>query len=145
MVNAVIRTLHEPDGTPVCNAAFDLSAEQLAAAVHACGEMRIERHRGEALGIDDVLALRELTSVCDELALLADAHAHATVTLTLARFVALHDALDEWVVSRGERDWLREEDATALPIVDALLAPMGALRAEGFRATLGDRAETSGA
>jgi hypothetical protein len=145
MVNAEIRTLHEPDGSPVCNAAFDLSVEQLAAAAHASGEIRTERHRGETLDTDAVLALRELTGVCDELHRLAEPGAHATVVLPLARLVALHDALDEWVVSRRERGWLREDDEATLAIVDAMLAPMGALRADGLVATLGSRAETSGA
>jgi hypothetical protein len=145
MVNASIRTLHEPDGTPVCNAVFDLSAEQLSAAAHASGEIRTERHRGEALGIDDVLALRELTGVCDELHRLADAGGHATVVLPLARLAALHHALDDWAHTRTERGWLREAEEEMLPMVRAMLAPMGELHAEGLVATLGSRAETQGA
>ena len=139
MVNAEIRTLREPDGTPVCNAAFDLSVDQLRAAAHACSEIRAERHRGEEMETDAVLALRELTGVCDELDRLAEADGHATVVLPLARFAALHDALDEWVATRTERGWLREEEQDAMAIVDALLAPMAALRAEGYRATLDER------
>jgi hypothetical protein len=137
MVNAEIRTLQDPDGTPVCNAAFDLSIDQLRAAAHAAGEVRVERHRGEMLSTDDVLALRELTSVCDELERLADAGGHATVVLPLARFVALHDALAEWVATRAERGWLREADDDAFPFVDAVLDPMASLRADALRATLG--------
>src|SRR5688500_17645355 len=30
MVHAEVHTLHEPDGSPVCNVSFDLSAEQVA-------------------------------------------------------------------------------------------------------------------
>ena len=144
MVNGEIRTLQDPDGTPVCNAAFDLSAEQLAAAIHALAEIRLERHRGAELTTDDVLALRELTGVCDELDRLAEAGAHATVVLPLARLVALHDALVEWIQTREERGWLREADDAAFPIIDAMLPPMGALRAEGVRATLAGPAHTRG-
>jgi hypothetical protein len=148
MVNAEIRHLHDPDGTAVCNAAFDLSAEQLAAAGRACNDVRIERHRGETLDTDATLALRELTGVCDELHRLEEAGGHATVVLPLARLVALHDALHDWVADRTERGWLREDEETALPIVAAMLDPMGDLRAEALRATLGtsaDRAESPGA
>jgi hypothetical protein len=140
MVNTAIHTLHDPDGTPVCNAAFDLSAEQLRAAGHAAGEVRLERHRGAELGIDEVLALRELTGVCDELDRLGEAGAHATVVLPLARLVTLHDALGEWVATRDERGWMREADGEAFPLVDALLAPMASLRADGLQATLGSDA-----
>jgi hypothetical protein len=145
MVNAEIRTLHEPDGTPVCNAAFDLSVEQLAASARACGDVRTERHRGETLDTDGVLAMRELTGVCDELHRLAEAGGHATVVLPLARLVALHDALHEWVDTRSGRDWLREDEQDQLPMVEAMLGPMGDLRADALQATLGARrAETHG-
>lgn len=137
MVNAEIQQLHEPDGTPVCNVAFDLSADQLTASSHAIGEMLVERHRGQALEIDDVLALRELTGVRDELGMLAEAGGHAHLVMTLARFIALHDALDEYVCTRGGRDWAREADREALPFTGALLGPMSELRAEALAAILG--------
>jgi len=136
--------LREPDGSPVCNVVFDLSAEQLRAAAHGAGEIRTERHRGLELSTDDVLALRALTSVVDELDVLAAASGHATMTMPLARMVALHDALDEWVRTRTERGWLREADEEAHPLVAALLAPMGSLRADAVRATLEAHAETPG-
>jgi hypothetical protein len=136
MVNAQVRTLHEPDGTPVTNLAFDLSYAQLESASHACGEMLLERHRGQALDTDDVLALRQLTAVCDELALLGEAAANAHVVLPLARFIVLHDTVDEWVGSRIERDWLRKADEDAMPILRALLTPMDALRAEAVEQAL---------
>jgi hypothetical protein len=142
MVNEEIQQLREPDGTPVCNVGFDLSAAQLSAASHAVGEMLVERHRGQALEIDDVLALRELTGVRDELQVLADADAHARLLMTLGRFIALHDALDEYVVTRTGRDWIREADHEALPFAGALLAPMSALRADALAAVLG-ASETS--
>ena len=136
MVNAEIHTLHDPDGLPVCNVGFDLSADQLSAASYAAGEMLIERHRGQALEIDDVLALRELTSVRDELGTLAVAGGHAHMTMPLARFIALHDAVDEWVCTRTGRDWLRDDDREALPFNGALIGPMADLRADAVAAVL---------
>jgi hypothetical protein len=142
MVNEEIQQLHEPDGAPVCNVGFDLSAAQLSAASHAVGEILVERHRGQALDIDDVLALRELTGVRDELQVLADADAHARMLLPLARFIALHDAVDEYVVTRTGRDWIRDADREALPLAGALLGPMASLRADALAAVLGT-SETS--
>ena len=144
MVNEEIQQLHEPDGTPVCNVGFDLSAQQLAAASFAVGEILVERHRGQALEIDDVLALRELTGVRDELQVLADANANARLLLPLGRFNALHDAVDEYVVTRTGRDWLRDADREALPYVGALLAPMAALRADALAAVLGSSETAAG-
>src|SRR3712207_5696581 len=136
MVNVEIQMLQAPDGTPVCNTAFDLSGGQLEAASHAVGEIVLERHRGQALETDDVLALRELTGVRDELDRLLGAGGHARVVLPLGRFSALHDALDEWVVSRNDRGWGRKADEDALPLLTALLTPRAALRREALAATL---------
>src|SRR3954451_24905682 len=110
MVNEEIHTLHDADGTPVCNVSFDLSAAQLAAAARAVEAIRLERHRHLELSTDDVLALRELTGLSDELHRLAEHDANATVVLPLARFVALHDALAEWLHTIAERGWMREDD-----------------------------------
>lgn len=137
MVNAELRTLHAADGTPVCNVSFDLSAEQLKAAARSSEAVRLERHRHLELSTDDVLALRELTSISDELHTLADHGAHATLVLPLARFTALHDALAEWVHDADDRGWMREEDAEAYPYVAAMVDPMASLRADALHAVLG--------
>jgi hypothetical protein len=138
MVNAEIRTLHAADGTPVCNVSFDLSAQQVAAAVRAVDAIRLHRHQNAELSIDDVLALRELTGVSDELHRLAEGGAHASVVLPLARFAALHDALTEWVHLQDDRGWMRDDDAEIHPIIAALLAPMASLREDALHAVLGD-------
>jgi hypothetical protein len=138
MVNAELRTLHAADGTPVCNVSFDLSAQQLHAAARAAEAIRLERHRHQALSTDDVLALRELTGLSDELHQLADHGAHATVVLPLARFAALHDALVEWVHAAEDRGWMREEDQEIHPLVAALIDPMASLREEALHAVLGE-------
>lgn len=142
MVNAEIRTLHAADGTPVCNVSFDLSAMQVSAAVQAVDATRLHRHQNAELSTDDVLALRELTSVSDELHRLAEGAANATVVLPLARFTALHDAVGEWVHLHDDRGWMREDDAAVHPVVAALLDPMAALRADALHAVLGDSSET---
>jgi hypothetical protein len=137
MVNAEIRTLHAADGTPVCNVSFDLSAMQVAAAVRAVDAIRLHRHQNAELSTDDVLALRELTSVSDELHRLAEGQAHASLVLPLARFAALHDALTEWVALHDDRGWMRGDDAEIHPIVAALLDPMASLREDALHAVLG--------
>jgi hypothetical protein len=136
MVNAELRTLHDVDGTPVCNVSFDLSAAQLDAAAHVVEAVRLERHRHQVLSTDDVLALRDLTSLSDELHTLAEHGAHASLVLPLARFAALHDALAEWIHAAEVRGWMREADQERHPLVDALLEPMAQLRAEALQATL---------
>ena len=145
MVNAELRTLHAADGTPVCNVSFDLSAQQLHAAARAAEAIRLERHRHQALSTDDVLALRELTGLSDELHMLADQGANATVILQLARFVALHDALSEWIAAADERGWMREDDAAIHPFVAALIDPMASLRADALHAVLGEAARAADA
>ena len=143
MVNGEIRELHDPDGSVVWNVAFDLSPEQLGAVVHGVAEIIIERHRGAALDTEGVLALRDLTGVRDEFERLADAAANAHVVLTLSRFIVLHDAVDEYVSTRGGRDWAREADAEALPFLGAMLPTMATLRAEALSAALGSQADVS--
>lgn len=138
MVNAEIRTLHAADGTPVCNVSFDLSAQQIAAAVQAVDAMRLHRHQNAELSTDDVLALRELTGLSDELHRLAEGEAHATVVLPLARFAALHDALTEWVHLHDDRGWMREDDSAIHAVIAALLDPMASLRADALHAVLGE-------
>jgi hypothetical protein len=140
MVNAEIRTLHAADGTPVCNVSFDLSAQQIAAAVQAVDATRLHRHQNAELSTDDVLALRELTGVSDELHRLAEGEAHATLVLPLARFAALHDALTEWVALHDDRGWMREDDAAIHAVIAALLDPMASLREDALHAVLGDSA-----
>jgi hypothetical protein len=139
MVHAEIRTLHAADGTPVCNVSFDLSAEQLQATARAVEASRLARHQNQELSTDDVLALRELTGVSDELHRLAEGGGHATVVLPLARFAAMHDALTDWVHAAEARGWMREDDAAIEPMIAALLGPMADLREEALHAVLGEQ------
>src|ERR1700712_1060207 len=137
MVNAELRTLHATDGTPVCNVSFDLSNAQLAATARAVEATRLDRHQNLELSTDDVLSLRELTGISDELHRLAEPGAHGTVVLPLGRFAALHDALVEWLHTADERGWMREDDTAIHPMIAALIDPMAELRADALQAVLG--------
>ena len=71
MLNARIETTTSPDGTRAVVAIFDLSEAEVAACAHAVGAARTEQFRHESLSADDVLAMRELTALADELTALA--------------------------------------------------------------------------
>jgi phage-related baseplate assembly protein len=143
MVNEQVQTLHEPCGSPVTNVMFDLSHEQLGAAAHAVGEIIVERHRGHELETDDVLALRELTALRDELGRLTEAQGNATVLMTLGRLILFHDAADEWVHTRVDRGWMREADDEAHPLVAAMLDPLASLRGRAVEAALRATADST--
>ena len=136
MINPAIMMLTDLDGVPVCNVAFDLSAQQVGAAHRATGAVRTERHRPQDMTVDDVLAMRELTGVVDELDRLQEAGGHATVTLPFARLVVLHDALGEWATGRTERGWMREAEQEDHPVVEGMLQGLADLRADAVCATL---------
>lgn len=128
MIGEAIHILEALDGTPVCNVSFDLSAAQLAAAARAAAAIRLRRHRGQSLDTDDVLALRDLTSLCDELDRLAEQQASATVVLSLAQLALLHDVLGEWCGELDARGWGREQELADRPLIDAMTGPLAALR-----------------
>lgn len=144
MVNAEVRTLHDADGTPVCNVSFDLSDAQLTAAAHAVDQIRLQRHRGQDMATDDALALRELTALADELHRLTEHGAHGTVVLPLARLVTLHEAIREWIAVVEARGWMRDADQEAYRLLQALLHPMADVRADAVRQTLATRSRTPG-
>lgn len=55
------------DGEPVVLACFDLREDEVAAACHAVAATAAERYRTPRISADDVLELRELTAITDEL------------------------------------------------------------------------------
>ena len=65
------------DGNPVVYACFDLAPEQIAAVAHAVAATAGERFRVTEMSADDVLELRELTTLADELGELATAPARS--------------------------------------------------------------------
>ena len=120
------------DGEPVVFACFDLSEEQIAASAHAIAVAAGERFRSSAMSADDVLELRELTALADELG----EPGMRTVVLRPARLSVYRDAVAHFVDSRDGAEWLREEDREPLALLRGLLLGLEQLNAESLRAAL---------
>jgi hypothetical protein len=135
MVNAHIDISQGLDGEAVVLACFDLGEDQLAASAHAV-VATTERFRNEEMSVDDVIELRELTALADELADLALRPGMRTVVLRPARLTVYRDAVARFVESRDEAEWVREEDREALARVRGLLFPLEDLCADALRAAL---------
>src|SRR3712207_100890 len=136
MLNARIETATAPDGSAMVQAVFDLSEAEVAAAARAVNGARTEQFRHEALSADDVLAMRELTALADELTALAGHGSACTLILSPARLVALRDALDAFVAHRDEAGFTREEDREAYACAVSLAGPLADLSADALRAAL---------
>jgi hypothetical protein len=135
MVNAHIDISQGLDGESVVLACFDLGEEQLAASARAVAAAG-ERFRNEELSVDDVIELRELTALSDELADLALRPGMRTVVLRPARLTVYRDAVARFVETRDEAEWVREEDREALARVRPMLYPLEELCADALRAAL---------
>ena len=136
MVNRHIDISRGLDGEAVVLACFDLGEEQLAASAHAV-VATAERFRNEEMSVDDVIELRELTALADELADLARRPGISTVVLRPARLTVYRDAITRFVDSRDAAEWVREEDYDALARVRGLVLPLEDLCADALRAALG--------
>jgi hypothetical protein len=124
------------DGEPVVHACFDLGEEEIAASAHAIAATAAERFRTSSMSADDVVELRELTALADELGELALARAAQTVVLRPARLSAYRAAVARFVETRDEADWIREEDREPLARLRAMLDQLDQLYAEALRAAL---------
>jgi hypothetical protein len=127
------------DGEPVVLACFDLGDAEIAASAHAVAVTSGERFRTASLSVDDVLELRELTVLVEELRDLALRPGISTVVLGPARLSAYRDAVAHFVETRDEAEWLREEDREPLARVRGLLGPLEELCADAIRAALSPR------
>jgi hypothetical protein len=136
MLHARIDITKGLDGEPVVLALFDLGDEEIGASAHAVRAVSRERYGNAAMSVDDVLEMRELTALADELSDLASRPGMSTVVLRPARLSAYRNALTQFVESRDEADWLREEDREPLAASRELLWPLGDLAAEAMRAAL---------
>jgi hypothetical protein len=134
MEHARIDISQDLDGDAVVHACFDLSPEELAAAAHAVAATTGERFRISELSSDEVLELRELTALTDELGELSGGA--STVVLKPARLSALRDAVTIFVESRERAEWIREEDRQPLALLREMLFPLEQLSAEATRAAL---------
>jgi hypothetical protein len=135
MINAHVDISQGLDGEPVVLACFDLGEEQLAASSRAVAAAA-ERFRNAELSVDDVIELRELTALSDELADLALRPGMRTVVLRPARLTVYRDAVARFIESRDEADWVREDDREALARVRSLQYPLEDLCADALRAAL---------
>src|SRR5687768_9746371 len=122
------------EGEPVVHAVFDLREEEISASAHAVAASAAERFRNTEMSADDVIEFRELTALADELGELVGGA--GTIVLRPARLTAYRHALDFYIESRDEADWIREEDREPLAIVRSLLFPLEQLSAEAMRAAL---------
>jgi hypothetical protein len=134
MERARIDISEDLDGNAVVHACFDLSQEQRAAAAHAVAATAAERYRTTDLSADEVLELRELTALTDELGELTVGA--STVVLRPARLTGLRDAVSTFVETREQAEWIREEDHQPLALMRELLYPLEQLSAEATRAAL---------
>ena len=143
MHNAHVDTTSAPDGTKLVVARFDLGEDEIAAVARAVDVSRTEQFRHEELSTDDVVAMRELTALADQLTALAGYGSAVSVELSPARLVALRDTLHVFVEMRDEAGFTREEDREAYAVAMALAAPLADLGADALRAAL-DAAEHAG-
>lgn len=122
------------EGEPVVHAIFDLREEEIGASAHAVAASCNERFRNTELSADDVVDLRELTALADELRELVGGA--GTIVMRPARLNAYRSALGIFVESRDESDWIRDEDREPLSIVRGLLWPLEELATETMQAAL---------
>jgi hypothetical protein len=135
MHNGRIDITRDVDGHAVVLACLDLAGPEALAAAHVMSVVRREQYGLAELSTDDVLAMRELTALADELGHVGAGYAISLV-LRPARLTALRDALDSFVTGRDEAEWLREEDREPLSIAREMLWPVGDLCADAVRAAL---------
>jgi hypothetical protein len=143
MLNAHIDISQGLDGEAVVLACFDLAAEEIAGSAQAVRVTAAERFRMASMSTDDVLELRELTALADELGDLVREPGMRSIVMRPARLNAWRDALTHFVESRDDAEWTREDDRAALPAARALLWPLEDLCAEAMRAALSPRAPKS--
>jgi hypothetical protein len=122
------------DGHAVVYACFDLAPEQIAAAARAVAAVVGERFRVTEMSADDVLEFRELTGLADELGELTAGA--STLVMRPARLSTLRDAVERFVESREQAEWVREEDRGPLALLREMLYPLEQLNVEATRAAL---------
>lgn len=136
MNRARIDVSRQLDGEPVVFACFDLDLGELEASAHAIAAITSERFRISDLSADEVLELRELTAIADELAELARGEATGTVVFQPARLSAYRDAVAGFVAGRDEAEWVPQGDREPLARLRELVPALDQLCAEAVRAAL---------
>jgi hypothetical protein len=136
MLRGRIDISRDMEGGVVVLACIDLGEEDVRASAHAVGATISERFRVQAISGDDVVKLRELTGLADELGEPGPESAARTLVLSPARLNLYREAIADFVDSRAEADWIREEDREALARAHELLPALGELSEEAFRAAI---------
>ena len=134
MHNTRIDSTQDLEGHTVVSACFDLAEEEVAAAVHALQAIGAERYRIADLSADEVLQMRELTAIADELA--EPGAGMRTVVLSPARLATFRHAVEHFVETRTYAEWLREEDREPLELLRAMAPALELLCEEAIRAAL---------
>ena len=151
MQHAYIDISRGLDGEPVVLACFGLREDEVAAAARAVATIAAERYRTPRISADDVLQLRELTALADELEHESPAieagHGEAgqgiepgqgirTLVFQPARLSALRDAVTAFVDSRDDAEWVGHEDRGPLALLRGLVLSLEQLCADAMRAAL---------
>jgi hypothetical protein len=136
MLRGRIDISRDLDGAVVVLACIELGDEQVSASAHAVQAYVGERFRVPAISGDDVIELRDVTGLADELGEPAPEGAVRTLVFSPARLNLYRDALASFVDSRDEAEWLREEDREALAQARELVPALGRLSEEALRAAL---------
>ena len=149
MHNAHIDISKGLDGEHVVFVCFDLREDEIAAAAHAVEATKAERYRNPRIEADDVVGMRELTALADELGHAlppvepadgvppAEAEqAIAKMVFRPARVSVLRDAVAAFVESRDEAEWVAAEDREPLALLRPMLLPLEQLSADAVRAAL---------
>ena len=123
----------DAEGHRSVSAVFDLAPDQAGAAAHAVRVVRDIRYRTAVLSVDDVLAMRDMTSLADELGELELLDGRSHVRATVARLGVLRGALEQFATAEHLE---REGDAEARPVVFSLVDSVGDLHAEAVHAAL---------
>lgn len=132
------------DGSRVVDVTLDLTAEQLQSGSHAVRHVAHSRYRLARIeSADDVLAMRELTSLSDELASLIVPGAIARLTLTTAGTHRFMVALEEFIAGATDDEAIaREGDAEALTHAFSMVDGVADAHAEAVRVALDDSVTT---
>jgi hypothetical protein len=131
------------DGNAVVLACIDLAEDEVRGSAHAVRAPVTERFRMPAISGDDVIQLRELTGLADELGEPGPEGAVRTLVFSPARLNVYRDALARFVDSRDEAEWIRDEDREPLARARELLPALGELSEEALRAALSPAARAS--
>jgi hypothetical protein len=115
-----LEILHSPEGDDA-SVVFDVSADQIQAVNYAAVYYLRWRFGGEALELEDTLAMRVLVGLVDQLGQLADAGGHATIRTDVARSHLLYEAAATYVMMRDLESHQSVEERARLAILNGML------------------------